>query len=64
MCKTGAIMEKICTGIMNLKIQKGQQTYTSAQVIIAFTIMIQKKKPSATQKMHRSGTSQKKPEGQ
>jgi len=64
MCKTGAIIKKICTEMINPKIQKRQQTYTSAQAMIAFMITIQKKKPSATQRIYRSDTSQKRPKEQ
>jgi len=64
MRKIGVTIRKTCTGITNPKIQKRQQTYTSAQAMTAFIIIIQKKRPSATQKTHRSDTLQKRPEEQ
>ena len=57
-------MGKIYTKMINPRIYKGQQTYTSTQTIIVYMTLIQKKKPSVTQKIHRSGTLQKKPEEQ
>ena len=46
-------MGKIYMVITNQKIYKGQQTHTSAQTIIVFITLIQKKKPLVTQKMQR-----------
>ena len=62
--KIGFIMGKICTGTMNLKIHKEQQTHTLTQTTIVYMTLIQKKRPSATQKTHKSNTSQKRPEEQ
>ena len=57
--KIGFTMEKICTETTNPRTNKRQQTHTSTQVIIVYTTLIQKKKPSVTQRTHRSDTLQK-----
>jgi len=54
-------MTKMYTETINLKTKK---ICTSIQAITAFIITIQKKKPSAIQRTHRSNTSQKRPEEQ
>jgi len=43
---------------------KTKRIHTLIQTIVVYTTLIQKKKPSATQKMHRSDTLQKRPEEQ
>jgi len=62
--KIGFIMGKIYTETTNPRIHKGQQTHTLIQTMIVYIIIIQKKKPSATQRTHRSNTLQKRPEEQ
>jgi len=54
-------MAKMCIEIISLKTKR---ICTSTQAITAFTIIIQKKKPSVTQKMHKLNTLQKRPEEQ
>ena len=52
---------KIYMKTINLKTKK---IHTSTQTTVIYMILIQKKKPSVTQKIHRSDTSQKRPEKQ
>jgi len=54
-------MVKMHTETISLKTKR---IYTSTQTTVIYTILIQKKKPSATQKTHRLDTSQKRPEEQ
>ena len=54
-------MAKMYMEMINLKTKK---IHTSTQTTIVYTTLIQKKKPSATQKTHKSDTLQKRPEKQ
>ena len=62
--KIGFTMGKICMGTTNPRTNKRQQTHTSTQVMIVCMTLIQKKKPSVTQRIHRLNTLQKRPEEQ
>jgi len=54
-------MARIYTEMISLKTKR---IYTSTQTTVVYMTLIQKKKPSAIQKIHRSDTLQKRPEEQ